>query len=132
MSRVLVVDDSAVVRNYFSSILQSAGYLVDEATNGYEGVEKALANSYSIFLVDINMPKMTGYEFVRQLRQVENTAHLPVIMISSEAGDEDKNEAYRAAANVYLTKPVKPEILLAMVKLLTGWRLDSNVDQYLY
>jgi two-component system chemotaxis response regulator CheY len=128
MGRILVVDDSAAVRSYFATVLRAAGFAVDEAVNGYEALEKALVNSYALFLVDINMPKMTGYEFVRQLRQTGGAAHLPVIMISTEAGAEDRVEAYRAGANVYFVKPVKPEMLLVVAKLLTGWGPDRRAD----
>jgi two-component system chemotaxis response regulator CheY len=124
----LVVDDSAAVRSYFATVLRTAGFAVDEAVNGYDALEKALVNSYALFLVDINMPKMTGYEFVQRLREIREAAHLPVVVISTEAGAEDRVEAYRAGANAYFVKPVKPEALLAIAKLLTGWRPDSRVD----
>lgn len=128
MKRILVIDDSAAVRSYFSMILRTAGFAVDEAVNGYEALEKALSKPYVLFLVDVNMPKMTGYEFIRRLRETGEATHLPVVVISTEAGAEDRAEAYRAGANVYFVKPIKPEVLLAVAKLLTGWRPDSRAD----
>ncbi|MGQ9711941.1 MAG: response regulator [Desulfotomaculales bacterium] len=122
---VLIVDDSAAVRGYFAAALHGAGFTVDEAANGYEALEKAYNGTYDLFLVDINMPKMTGYDFVRQLRSNES-AFAPVVMISTEAGAEDREEAYKSGANAYLVKPVRAEVLLMLAKLLTGWEKESN------
>lgn len=123
---VLIVDDSAAVRRYFAAALRGAGFTVDEAANGYEALEKACNGTYDLFLADINMPKMTGYDFVRQLRQSNESTFAPVVMISTEAGAEDKEEAYKAGANAYLVKPVRAEVLLTLAKLLTGWEKESN------
>jgi two-component system chemotaxis response regulator CheY len=120
--RVLVVDDSATVRNYYASILGEIGFSVDQAANGYEALEKAVRDDYDLFLVDVNMPKMPGYDFIRQLREDKRTRALPVVIISTEAGEKDRLEGWRAGANVYLVKPVRPERLKALVKMLIGVR----------
>ena len=121
MRRVLIVDDSATVRLYHRAILESADYSVEEAFNGIEGLEKALVNPFDLYLVDVNMPKLDGYGFLRQLRS-EPIAQAPAIMVSSEAEAHDREEAYRCGANVYLVKPLQPEQLLTHVRLLLGDR----------
>jgi two-component system chemotaxis response regulator CheY len=117
--RILIVDDAATVRMYHRGILESAGYSVEEAWNGIEALEKALQAPFDLYVVDINMPKLDGYGFLRELRQQE-TQQLPAIMVSTEAALGDEQAAYRAGANGYLIKPVKPLRLLAFVRLMLG------------
>lgn len=119
MKRILIIDDAATVRMYHRNILESAGYAVDEALNGIEALEKALQHSFDLYIVDVNMPKLDGYGFLRQLRR-EDIPQTPAIMVSTEAAANDQTMAYRAGANVYLVKPVKPTQLLTYVRLLLG------------
>jgi two-component system chemotaxis response regulator CheY len=124
MSRVLIVDDAATVRMYHREILESAGFVVDEAFNGMEALEKALVVSYDLFLVDVNMPKLDGYAFLRELRSHGDLPQPPAVMISTEAEAIDKNKALEAGANLYLVKPTRPDVLLGYVRLLLGERLQ--------
>lgn len=119
MKHILIVDDAATVRLYYRNILESAGYDVEEAVNGIEALEKALKQAFDLYVVDLNMPKMDGYAFARELRSRDLT-QVPVAMISTEAQHRDRMEAYRAGANVYLIKPVKPSELLLYCKHLMG------------
>lgn len=119
MKRILIVDDAATVRLYHRTILESAGYAADEATNGIEALEKALLSPFDLYIVDINMPMLDGYGFLRQLR-CEEIPQAPAIMISTEAADNDQILAFQAGANSYLVKPVKPEQLVAHARLLLG------------
>ena len=120
--RVLIVDDSATLRSYVAAALGEAGFEVEFAANGYEGLEKAAQTPFDLFLVDVNMPKMPGYEFVRHLRAETATAATPVVILSTEAEEQDRLEGYRAGANVYLVKPVTPERLRWLAKMLVGVR----------
>jgi two-component system chemotaxis response regulator CheY len=119
MSRILIVDDAATVRMYHRNILETAGHAVVEAVNGIEALEKALQDSFDLYVVDINMPKLDGYGFLRELRGQE-IHQAPAIMVSTEAETGDHQQAYAAGANAYLVKPVKPDRLLMHVRLLTG------------
>jgi two-component system chemotaxis response regulator CheY len=119
MRRILIVDDAATVRMYHRSILEALGYLVEEAVNGVEALEKALREPFELYVVDVNMPKLDGYGFLRELR-AQDIYQAPVIMISTEEEQSDRELAYAAGANVYLVKPVKPEPLRIHVKLLLG------------
>ncbi|NEX22125.1 response regulator [Thiorhodococcus mannitoliphagus] len=119
MKRILIVDDAATVRLYHREILEAADFAVEEAMNGIEALEKALQTGFDLFLVDINMPKLDGYGFLRELRG-QDLRQAPAIMISTEAKASDEQRAYAAGANLYLTKPVKPEQLLTQVRLLLG------------
>lgn len=119
LKRILVVDDAATVRMYHKQILQQAGYLVDEAVNGLEALEKALQSPYDLYLVDINMPKLDGYDFLKDLRS-RDISQGPAIMISTEAQQHDKLRAFASGANLYMVKPIKPAELLKYCALLLG------------
>jgi two-component system chemotaxis response regulator CheY len=119
MKHILIVDDAATVRLYHRNILESAGYAVEEAINGIEALEKALQRPFDLYVVDINMPKLDGYGFLREIRN-QNIAQPPAVMVSTEADSYDRKQAYSAGANIYLIKPVKPEGLLTYVRLLLG------------
>jgi two-component system, chemotaxis family, chemotaxis protein CheY len=120
MKRILIVDDAATVRMYHRAILESAGYAVDEAVNGIEALEKALTAVYDLYLVDVNMPKMDGYAFLRELRGHTELAQPPAVMISTEAELVDRTKAYEAGANFYMLKPTRPDSLLGHVLVLLG------------
>jgi two-component system, chemotaxis family, chemotaxis protein CheY len=120
MKRILIVDDAATVRMYYRFILEEAGYLVMEAVNGIEAMEKCLQESFDLYIVDVNMPKQDGYGFLRDLRGREELIQAPALMVSTESAVHDRTRAYAAGANLYLVKPVKPEELLLNCRLLLG------------
>lgn len=119
MKRILIVDDAATMRMYYRGILEPAGYAVEEAFNGIEALEKSLQEPFDLYVVDINMPKLDGYGFLRSLRR-EAIPQAPAIMVSVESAAPDQTKAYLAGANDYLVKPVKPAQLLTHVRILLG------------
>jgi len=118
MATVMVIDDSKTVRNYHSSILKSMGIDVLEAENGMEALEKSLYSNVSLYLVDANMPIMDGYSFIGDLRRQKKYTTVPVIMVTTQANEEDKISAYKVGANLFETKPIKPNRLQAYVDIL--------------
>jgi two-component system chemotaxis response regulator CheY len=121
--RILVVDDSNLVRRYYRAALERAGFAVDEALNGLEAVEKLLETPFGLVIVDVNMPKMDGITFLSEMRALPApTGSVPALVTSTEAGAQDKEAARRAGANYYLVKPVAEADLVAHVRILTGWR----------
>ncbi len=119
MKRILVVDDAATVRMYHRSILESAGYAVEVAVNGIEAMEKTLQGPFDFYIVDVNMPKLDGYGFIRELRSQE-IPQAPAIIVSTEAEAHDREIAWQAGANGFLVKPIKPEQLSSYVRLMLG------------
>jgi two-component system chemotaxis response regulator CheY len=117
MKRILVVDDAATVRMYHRQILEQAGYAVDEAVNGLEALEKALSTPFDLYLVDVNMPKLDGYGFLRELRR-QDMPQVPAIMVSTEASPADRRRAFEAGANFYMVKPTRADQLLPPIALL--------------
>ncbi|MEA3499152.1 MAG: response regulator [Campylobacterota bacterium] len=118
MKKILVVDDSVTVRMYHKQILQGAGYEIDEAENGMEALEKTSECKYDMCLVDINMPILDGYSFVKRLRENDGF-DIPIVMISTEAEQNDITIAYNAGANLYQVKPVSTDELITSANLLT-------------
>jgi two-component system chemotaxis response regulator CheY len=118
--RVLIVDDSITMRLYYRSVLEGAGFVVEEAANGIEGYEKVVAQPYDLLIVDINMPKMDGYSMLRAIRNDTAVQAVPAVTISTEAGASDAAKAFEAGANFYLVKPVPPEALTEVARLITG------------
>ncbi len=115
--KVLIVEDSAATRDYYKAYLQQRGFAIDEAYNGLEALEKFATERYEAAIVDINMPKMDGYQFIRELRGGERSYKLPIAVVSSESKPSDQQLAYQAGANAYLVKPVKPDRLEALIRL---------------
>ena len=118
MSTVMVVDDSKTVRNYHGSILKSMGLEIVKAENGMEALEKSLDADIDLYLVDVNMPIMDGYSFISDLRRQDNYKKVPVIMVTTQAKEEDKIAAYKVGANLFETKPIKPDVLQAYIDIL--------------
>lgn len=118
--KVLVVDDATVVRLYYRQILVNAGYQVEEAINGIEGVEKAVQTAFDLFVVDVNMPLMDGYAFLRAVRRDVLTHAVPAMITTTEAAAEDHRAALQAGANAYLVKPVAREQLALYAAAMLG------------
>jgi len=118
--RILIVDDSSTVRNVHRYILQSAGYEVEDAANGFEALELLYSDSFDLVITDINMPRMDGYTLIRKIRQDDAFKDIPIMIISTESEAEDKRKGFSAGANVYVIKPAKPEEILLNVRMLLG------------
>ena len=120
MKRVLIVDDAITVRMYHREIVESLGMATEEAENGIEALETAMTTAIDLFLVDVNMPKMDGYRFLQEVRRNSELQAIPAIMISTEDKQRDREKAYLAGANLYLTKPVAPTRLKDIVNIMAG------------
>jgi two-component system chemotaxis response regulator CheY len=119
--RVLIIDDASLVRLYYRDAIEPAGYIVEEALNGLEALEKLLLQPADLLIVDVNMPKMDGLTFLHTLRrQAGAIASIPALVTSTEAAPGDFAAARAAGANFYLVKPILPEVLLDHVRLLCG------------
>ncbi|WP_119395099.1 response regulator [Salinibius halmophilus] len=120
MKRVLVVDDAVTVRLYHCDLLKTAGFDVCEAENGVEALEHAMQQPFDLMLVDVNMPKMDGYRLMCEVRRQEALRGIPIVMISTEQEEQDRQQAYAKGANYYLVKPAEPELLVNIALVMTG------------
>jgi two-component system, chemotaxis family, sensor kinase CheA len=101
---ILVVDDSLTTRMLEQSILESAGYEVEVAVTAEEALEKAAARRFGLFVVDVEMPGMDGYEFVRATRADPRFAETPAILVTSRGAPEDRKRGADAGASAYIVK----------------------------
>lgn len=118
MATIMVVDDSKTVRSYHGSILKGMGLEVVEAENGMEALEKSLGSTIDLYLVDVNMPIMDGYSFIKDLRKQDDHKTVPIIMITTQEKEKDKVNAYKIGANLFETKPIRPEQLQSYIEIL--------------
>lgn len=116
--KILLVDDSDIVLNLHTYILEAAGYRCVAAENGYIALEMLMRESFDLVITDINMPRMHGYELSRQIRKTEGYQDVPIIIISTEEESKDKIKGMEAGANVYIIKPAQPANLVMNVKML--------------
>jgi two-component system, chemotaxis family, chemotaxis protein CheY len=121
MIRALVVDDSLQLRR---SVMYALQRLTDiscvEAADGAEALKKFQTGKFDIVLTDINMPVLDGLKLVSHLRQDPANAALPIVIITTEAAERDRERAMKLGANAYLIKPVKAQVVLDTVKQLLG------------
>jgi two-component system chemotaxis response regulator CheY len=118
---VLIVDDASLVRLYYRSALEKAGFSVHEAINGLEALEKLPALGADLLIVDVNMPQMDGFSFLKKLRQSDRPiAAIPALVTSTESAESDFIAARAAGANYYLVKPLDPAVLVTFATMLCG------------
>ena len=104
---ILVVDDMSQIRNILRFNLKKQGYKVIEANNGEKALEYAVEGTPDLIILDIMMPKMDGYEVIRQLRESDGTKHIPVIFLTAKAQKKDVLKGMEAGCNDYVVKPFK-------------------------
>ena len=118
---ILVVDDSSLIRQQVSRALQGAGFVVVEAVDGVDALEKLAATPEARLVVcDVNMPRMGGLEFLESVPRTEREPIVPVLMLTTEGQPDLVQRAKALGAKGWLSKPFKPEILLATARKLTG------------
>ncbi|MDY8095278.1 response regulator transcription factor [Paenibacillus polymyxa] len=111
---VLVIDDEEKISRLLQLELSHEGYAVEIAQTGREGLDKALARTWDIIILDVMLPKMNGVEVLKQIRKVDN--HTPVIMVTARNTTPDKVSGLDEGANDYITKPFEIEELLARMR----------------
>jgi two-component system chemotaxis response regulator CheY len=118
---ILIVDDSKTVRNLVAFIMKNEGLRVTTAEDGLDGLEKLYSNpDIDLIISDINMPRMDGFTFIKNLREQEAYRDLPIIVLSTEGQEKDIQQGLNLGANMYMVKPAQPEKLVRNVKMLLG------------
>ena len=106
MKKILIADDKATSRELLRTVLERQGYAISEAADGEEALQKALAETPDLILLDLQMPRRTGYEVLGELRKDPRHAELPIIAITASAMQGDRERALAAGFTAYLAKPV--------------------------
>ena len=115
---VMVVDDSITVRKVTSRYLSKHAIDVIVAKDGLDAVEQLREHIPDVMLVDIEMPRMDGYELTSNVRSDPNLKHIPIIMITSRAGSKHRDRAMQLGVNLYMTKPYQEEELLKNINAM--------------
>ena len=116
--KILLVDDSASIRQVAGIALRRAGYETVEAANGKEALGLLDGNKLNLIISDVNMPVMNGIEFLKAVKQHPTSKFTPVVMLTTEAGDDLKAQGKAAGAKAWIVKPVQPQTLLDAVSKL--------------
>jgi len=134
-NKILIVDDDFDTLHMVGKMLERHGFEIAAANNGEKAVQLAQTEHPDLIILDVMMPGMDGYEVTRQLRAIEATAFIPIILFTAKAQVDDKLEGFEAGADDYLTKPTHPAELIARVKsILTRPRTgllsleDTNIS----
>jgi two-component system, chemotaxis family, chemotaxis protein CheY len=114
-ARVLIVDDSRSVRSLVRAALEAAGHQVREATDGEAALEALETGPFDLIVADVNMPVMAGLAFTRAVRQIDRLRTTPVLILTTEAGDDMKQRGRAAGATGWLVKPFDPARLCQVV-----------------
>ena len=132
MSKILIVEDEIAIAELEKDYLELSGFEVEVANDGKAGLSKALKEDYDLFILDLMLPGVDGFEICRQIRSEKNT---PIIMVSAKKDDIDKIRGLGLGADDYMTKPFSPSELVARVKAhlarydrLTGSHAEKNKE----
>jgi two-component system chemotaxis response regulator CheY len=116
--KILIVDDSSSVRTVARMALREKGYEVLEAANGKEALAKLDGERCNLVISDVNMPVMDGIALLKEIKRHPNYKFTPVIMLTTEAGEDKKQEGRAAGAKAWITKPFQPQSLVDAVSKL--------------
>jgi len=123
--KILVVDDNQDSRELVVKVLKNKGYVLVEAVDGEEAVEKAVAEKPDLILLDISIPKLNGYEVTRVLKSREESKDIPVVALTAHAMKGDRAKALEVGCEGYITKPINVRELPAQVKSFIRGRWES-------
>jgi two-component system, chemotaxis family, chemotaxis protein CheY len=115
---IMIVDDSASLRQVVSIALRGAGYDVIEGSDGADALRKLTGQKVHMIISDVNMPNMDGISFVKAVKQLPAYRFTPIVMLTTESQDDKKREGQAAGAKAWMVKPFNPPQLLAVVQKL--------------
>ena len=115
MARILVAEDERDIRELIHFTLMFAGHTVTLAANGEEAVQKVAEANPELIMMDVRMPRMTGYEACRQIKQMDAYKNVPVVFLTAKGQDEEMQSGIEAGATAYLLKPFAPDDLARRV-----------------
>jgi chemosensory pili system protein ChpA (sensor histidine kinase/response regulator) len=117
---LLLIDDSLSIRKFVGRMLESAGYAVDTAVDGEEGLRKASSQDYRLIITDLEMPKLNGFEVIQALRGRPRTQQTPILVMTTRAGEKHRQMAINIGASGYIAKPVEERALIQEIQRWLG------------
>jgi len=114
--KILVVDDDKTTRKLLSLYLKAKGYEVVTAENGLDAMEKLGTENINLVVTDMNMPYMDGIELTKHLRADDSWKDIPILMVTTEADDDERKKAYEMGVDDYLVKPANAEQISDSIK----------------
>src|SRR5512135_1253962 len=116
MTKILIAEDERDIRDLVTFSLKFGGFDVVQASNGVEAVERAQAELPDLILMDVRMPKMTGYEACKALKAIPSMRHIPVVFLSAKGQESEIQQGVEAGAEEYILKPFAPDELTKQIK----------------
>lgn len=116
MAKILIAEDDQDIRELVIITLQFSGFEVTSAVDGAQAVEKAQEEEFDLILMDVRMPRMTGYEACRHLRRMEKTKDVPIVFLSAKGQEAEIKQGLDAGATQYILKPFAPDVLANKIK----------------
>lgn len=120
MATIMGVDDSPSMRQMVQFTLKAAGYDVVDAVDGVDALEKISGQAIDLFLTDVNMPRMDGITLIKQIRGLPEHKFTPILMLTTESGEDKKSEGKAAGATGWIVKPFNPDQLLSTIQRVLG------------
>jgi len=120
MAHILVAEDERDIRELINFTLMFAGHTVTQAANGEEAVEKAASVKPDLIMMDVRMPKMTGYDACRKIKSMDELKHVPVVFLSAKGQDDEVQTGLEVGAFAYILKPFAPDELARRVNEILG------------
>lgn len=127
--KILIIEDDPATSRLVDYSLRHEGYQVSTASNGLDGIRKALDETPDLIILDVMLPGMDGFEICHRLRSEPATAKLPILMFSAKAQEMDRNTGILVGADAYLTKPATPNSIISHVEALLGKKQVKTADQ---
>ncbi len=118
MKTIMIVDDSVSIRQVVGMTLKNEGFQVIEAVDGTDALKKLTGQKVHLIISDVNMPNMDGITLLKEIKQLPAYRFTPVVMLTTEGADEKKEQGRAAGAKAWITKPFRPEQMLAAVNKL--------------
>jgi two-component system chemotaxis response regulator CheY len=118
--KIMCVDDSSTIRMLVKKSLNPEGWEIVEAENGQQGLEKIESEEIVLFIVDVNMPVMDGFEFVKKVKAMDKHKDTPIIFLTTESSSQKKQLGKELGVNGWIVKPFDSPSLVKVVNMLTG------------
>ena len=120
VKRILIVDDDEMVLMALDELLKPEGYEVKAVSSGTEALKRLDTHQYDLLMLDIIMPEMDGFELCRRIREKEGYKETPIVFLTAKSREQDRVQGLEVGANLFLSKPISPEKLLAIISDTIG------------